>query len=377
MLTLRRLTQRASGLVFLVFLVASCSAALAFTSPEPLRADPPPRTPAPPTPDLSKVWPYVVVTPAPRQQAAGLFATLRTSLAPSFRSGQGVAGVLEERPADGEQVEVEAYFSGAGLVPHHRGPRPYVASTDCPSCWEAALTDRPFQGLLHILGGVHSNVLPANEAWLIAAPADAVWPGRQAVADLPYHARLRGYLGDPAFSHCSDSQRIFVVTEVLEVYEEEPPAAPLYALPEDYDRWPRHTERRAGYSLAYPPGWEVEVLDGATLALRAPQWPDWPILVRVHAGEIEEGGPSSPALLEGDSCGVYRQGTAFGAAQSPALSGYLVDRYTEPHEREVAVLFSGQGQTYELALRYPLGFDALQPLLTAYSAVVEGCRLDS
>ena len=48
----------------------------------------------------------------------------------------------------------------------------------------------------------------------------------------------------------------------------------------------------------------------------------------------------------------------------------------DPAERAVAVLFSGSGRTYELALRYPLGFDAPQSLLTTYSIIVEDFRLD-
>jgi hypothetical protein len=356
---LPRLTLRVGGLATFALLVAACSAALAFSSPDPGRAEPPPRTPVPPTPDLGQVWPYVA-TPAP----------------PGGSARRLVVSLLMDRPAAGEQVEVDAYYSGSGLVPHSRGPRPPRSAADCPCSWEAALTDRPFEGLLSILDGVHSNVLPDDEPWLVAVPIDAVWPGNQAVADLPYHARLRGYLSDPAFAHCSDYARIFVVMDVVQVYEAEPPATPMPTLPTDSPGWPRHRERQVGYSFPYPPGWQVEHLDAATVVLRAPQWAAWPILIRLHAGETHpelDGSGGLPTLLSGDSWGTYSQDQGQGGS---GLEGYVVDRYTEPSERAVSVLFSENGYTYELALRYPLGFDALQPLLTAYTAVAEGFQME-
>lgn len=348
-----RLSLRTGGLATLVLLVAACSAALAFTSPDPGRAEPPP-----PTPDLCQVWPF-----AP------------TPVAPRATGGLRVGDLLAQRPALGEQVEVDAYFAGAALAPHQRGPRPPRGTADCPCSWEAALTDRPFQGLLSILGSVHSNVLPAGQPWLIAAPLDAVWPGNLAVAELPYRARLRGYLGDPAFAHCTDQERILVVMEVVEVFEAEAPPTPTCAAPAVNSEWPRHRERPAGYSLPYPPGWQIERLDRATLVVRAPQWPAWPILVRVHAGETHPDDPASgaAAFLAGDSWGPFAQEAGLGGA---GLKGYVVDRYTEPAERAVSVLINGSGCTYELALRYPLGFDALQPLLTAYTAIAGGFRLE-
>ena len=62
---------------------------------------------------------------------------------------------------------------------------------------------------------------------------------------------------------------------------------------------------------------------------------------------------------------------------SQHLAGYQVDREASATERSVSVLFSGGGRTFELALRYPLGFDAPQPLLTAYSVIIETFRLDT
>ncbi len=290
-----------------------------------------------------------------------------------------MAQLLAEHPAPGRLVEVDAYYSGAGLAPHLGGLAPLPGRARCPSCWEAALTDRPFPGLLGILGGLHSNIPPADGAWLIAAAAEAVRPGVDAPAALPFHARLRGYLGEPAFSHCPNAGRIFVVQQVVAVYDDASPAA-ADAPPGDYDLWPRHHEPELGYSLPYPPCWRVERPDELTLMLRAAEWSSYPVTVQVHLGETRYdarlAGPLPP-LLQGEGWAGYRQGHAFGGRiPGQGLAGYAVDRRTLPDERTVAVLFNGGGRTYELTLRYPLGFDAPQPLLTAYTAMVEGFRLD-
>lgn len=58
------------------------------------------------------------------------------------------------------------------------------------------------------------------------------------------------------------------------------------------------------------------------------------------------------------------------------MDGYEITHDEDLTERSVSVLFSGSGHTYELALRYPLGFDAPQSLLTTFSIIIEGFRLD-
>ncbi len=353
-----RSTLRLGELLALVFFVGACSAAIAFTSPDPRRAPSLPR----PTSAVSR-WPC---------------APTRPTALPTTK-GPGVAQLLADHPAPGRLVEVDAYYSGAGLVPHVGGLAPLPGRARCPACWEAALTDRPFPGLLGLLGGLHSNILPAEGAWLIAAAAEAVRPGVDAPAALPFHARLRGYLGEPAFSYCPNGRRVFVVQEVVAVYDDVAPSA-ADVPPSDYYRWPRHSEPELGYSLPYPPCWRVERPDESTLVLRAAEWSGHPVTVQVHLGETRystHAGGSLPPLLQGEGWGIYHQGQAFGGRiAGQHLTGYAVDRRTLPDERTVAVLFNGGGRTYELTLRYPLGFDASQPLLTAYTAMVEGFRLD-
>ena len=308
---------------------------------------------------------------------------------------QSIAGLLANPPAAGQAVEVDAYFSGA--VPTYLPGPPRVIDDQvyCPtySSWMAALTDRPFTPLLRVLNGTSSNLLPAGKAWLVATTPEAVQPGQNApaVPDLPYQARFRGHLGDPAFAACPDAGRIFVVEEVTVVYQQEPPgsdepSSPLRP-PADYATWPRCDDAALGYSLPYPPDWAVyPMLDEGSLsavALRSPQWPDCPVEMRVYQGETwyDQYEPASiPPLLQGDAFGLFEQGWVWDSqTDTQNLSGYTVERACQQDGaacRMVKALFSGNGHTFELSLTYPLGFDAPQALLTAYTAIVEGLRLD-
>ena len=335
-------------------------------------------------------WLIVIVlllsacAPAP---PAGLAGALPTPSA--VPHNPGVADLLRNPPAPSETVEVDAYFSGAGTPVFRGGPPPPPDQVVCPTffSWSSALTDQPFTAALLLLNGVQGNTLLDDAPWLVATTPEATRPGVRVVPQLPYHARLRGHLGDPAFAHCPHADRIFVVEDVVTVYAEQPPDPSAYQmeLPDDYADWLRHHDAEPGYSLPYPHDWQVERLNEpgvvSAIALRAPQWPGYPVVVRVHAGETryDQYDPvSAPPLLQGEGFGVFEQGWTFGegSMDSQHLAGYRVDREADPSERAVSVLFSANGHTYELALRYPLGFDAPQPLLTAYSAIVEGFRLD-
>jgi len=341
-------------LILSALILSGCGSATAQPTPVP-----PTPTPIPPTP-----------TPMPHNP--------------------GVADLLRDPPVPGETIEVDAYFSGAGPVLSPEGPIPRPDEVACPTWWplDAALTDQQFPAILVFPNAITNNTLPDDAPWLVATEEEATKPGVRRTPQLPYHARLRGHLGHPAFAHCPHADRIFVVEEVVKVYAEEPfdPATYQLELPEGYANWPRHHDADLGYSLPYPPDWRVESLAEpdvlSAIALRAPQWPDNPVVVRVHDGETHRD-PADPAcrppLLEGMGYSPIQQGLAFGEAMedSQHLAGYQVDRKADPGEREAAVLFSAHGRTYELALRYPIGLDASQRLLTTYAAIVEGFRLDT
>ncbi len=305
-----------------------------------------------------------------------LFATapVAGSLAlPLGGSGPGVAAVLARSPAPGQSVELDAYFSGAG----GRTRLPGFSRPDCPEPWAMALTDRPFAGTLSILNGTQSNALPDDAPWLVAVPA-----ARGDWTKWPFHGRFRGHLGDPRFGQCPHAERMFVVEAVVAAYSDQAPTpAGLWVGHAD---WPRHRDAQLGYSVAYPPGWAQAPqpdpgLLGA-IALRAPQWPDWPVVVRVYAGETRYD-PSLPAsqppLLAGRGMSPFTQRGLFpGEPEGARLQGYWVDGPLEPGARTTAVVFSGHGRSYQVWLRYPVGLEAAQPLLDSYASIVEGFRLD-
>ncbi len=296
--------------------------------------------------------------------------------------GHDVAGLLRDPPPPDKSVEVDAYFNGAWGFPLSGGPPPPPDKVVCPLRWFPTLTDKPLRSFLSILSSTVGNGPPENSPFLIAANEEGKRPGVWTFPQLPYHARFQGHLGDSAFAHCESADRIFLVERVLTVYEDKPPEPFYYRqkLPDDYATWPRYHDAALGFSLPYPPDWRVEQLDDVTWNLRAPQWPNYPVFVRIHAGEThydQYDSASMPPLMQGNAgYGVFEQDYVFDTADRQHLAGYQVDREASPDERSTSVLFNGSGRTYELTLTYPLGFDAPQPLLTAYSAIVVGFRLD-
>ena len=306
-----------------------------------------------------------------------------TSASASPPIKQDVAGLLRNPPSSGETIEIDAYFSGATTIPmpgHFPPPPDQIA---CPNFYDAALTDQPFLADLAVLNSVGGNPLPDEAPWLIAVTPDMLKPGVWQLPQLPYHARLRGHLGEALLAQCRHADRIFVVEQVVQVYEEKPAESFPYPrqLPDDYTTWTRYHDANTGFSLFYPPDWQIEQVDDVSWNLRAPQWPDWPVTVRVHVGEthLDQYDPAAmPPLLQGNiGFGVYGQGGGISEAiDTQHLDGYEINHDETLAERSVSVLFSGGGRTYELALRYPLGFDAPQSLMTAYSIIVERFRLD-
>ncbi len=304
----------------------------------------------------------------------------------SAEHNPGVADLLAKPPAAGGTVEVDAFFNGAGAVPRRGGPLAPGDQVVCPMPWGSALTDRPFPAFLSYLNGTTSNNLPDDAPWLIAALPEQTQPGGgRFTPDLPYHARLRGHLGDPAFAGCEHAGRIFIVEQVVQVYEQDPPDPTVYQLkvPTDYASWPRYHDEALGYSLPYPPDWQVQRLDDSTIVLGGPLWPGHPVVVHVQAGETHYDQydlASIPPLLQGDGWGIFEQGgwpfdQASYAIQG--LAGHQVQRGMGTDDRSIAVVLSGNGKTYELALMYPTGFAASQELLNIYTAIVQGFRLDT
>lgn len=317
-------------------------------------------------------------------------------------SGFSIARLLRDPAAPRTGVDVDAYFSGLVGMSLSTSAVPSPDEVRCPgSPLDGTLTDHPFPAVLHVLDESQANLLPDDAPWLIATTAEVAQPGRLITPSFPYHARLRGHLHDPVFAHCPHADRIFVVESIVAVYEEHAPdemaarargdrgpdpAVGRLTLPADYGTWRRYHNAEMGYGLRYPPAWGIEARTEPdvkqALAFRSLDWPDYPVIIRVYAGETHEGQSAAATalpLLQGSSYGPFKQGWIFGQGQlkSQNLEGYRVDYAGSSHERALSVLFSAHGRTYDLALRYPLGVDAPQPLLTAYSAIVESFQLDA
>jgi hypothetical protein len=337
------------------------------------RRGPQPTMPASPPTTSTQSGKPATATPAP------------TAPAPSPGSALTIAALLASPPPVGQSVEVDAYYAGAapGSMPMSR-PSMMPGRLPCPFLPEATLTDRPFPPGYQVLNSYSSNVPPDDAPWLMATTPEALADANRNTV-LPYHARLRGHLGDPRLATCPHADRAFVVDAVVATYPDPPPTAGpgLWSAPLGYDRWAREHDERLGMSVAAPPGWRVEPLADPSvlggLALRSPDVPAHPVLLRVHHGETwyDWLAPAvRPPILEGaDAFGPYSQGSFPAMGPSQGLSGYQVSRRFG-REAEQAVLFNGGGRTYELVVRFPLGYDVPQPLLTAYTAIVASFALD-
>lgn len=303
-----------------------------------------------------------------------------------------VADLLQEPPQAGESVEIEAYFSGAAAVPMLGFPRPPDDEVWCPTyaLYTTALTDRPLLPTLYVLNSTHSNAPSEYEPWLAATLPEQTQSGSYTGPQLPYHARFRGYLNDAAFAHCPHPDRIFVVEEVVEVYEEKPPERVFGwpEVPKDYAGWPRYADGIYGYTIPYPADWTVEAASEpdtpSAVYLRGPEWPDYPVSVRVYDGEFHydqyDPGSGSRFFDAAEGYGIFQQGGSLGGGsfESQGLDGYeTMSQDDATGEVMQAALFSGGGYTYQISLRYPTGFDASQTLLTTFTMMVVGFRLDT
>ena len=309
------------------------------------------------------------------------------ALTPTVQAaGPNVAELLRQRPAPGQSVEVDAFFSSGASIMSIPPPPDQVM---CP-LGVAFLADQSFPLSLYVLNSVRGNQPLVGTDWLAPTTPDALKPGVVDVPQLPYYARLRGHFGDAAIAKCQGADRIFVVEAIVTTYIAESPATPPPGAqrPADFANWLDYHNVDFAYRLPYPPGWSIEQLTASDpgvlsrCAIRAPDWPHYPIAVRVYDRETAYDPYDSahlPPLMRGaNGYGVFEQGLSFNETpDSFHLAGYEVEGPPSADTQTISVLFNGGGRTYDLSVTYPLGFDAPQPLLTAYTTIVEGFRLDT
>lgn len=303
-------------------------------------------------------------------------------------NGSDIADLLNDPPAPDESVEIDAYFSGANPFIMIGDLRTYYEDRiNCPDYINNLLTDTPFLAGMAVLHRGMSNQPADGDPWFLAATQETAQPGAYPEAELPYHARLRGHLGDVAFADCENHDRIFLVEEVVAVYAQDAPgpAISMMERPSDFPEWPRYIDEALGFSFSYPPDWSIELVSDPALAdsllVRYPERPDFPVMIRVHSGEAvldRFGEVLEPPTLAGTSMQPFVQGWGVGLdmPDNQQLPGFIGEEYLGRDKEFLAVYFLGDGHTYEVALTYPKGFNASQILMQDYSIIVESFRLD-
>ncbi len=307
-------------------------------------------------------------------------ASLHTATATPSGHNPGVREILQSLPPPGQSFEVEGYFQRGDNVPlpgwGSKGLEP------CPRRWTGALTDQPYPIVLTILNETRSNAPSPNSPYLL--PVRLNQERQRIPADLPYHARLRGHLGDAAMASCEDAARIIVIEEVKAVYEQDSPPLELQrCLPADFAAWNSYHDETMGYTIRYPNTWQRESLQEpnmvAGLKLVAPEHSDFPMYLRINEGEThyDQYSRDIPARLLGNGWGIFQQGNfPEDKLQTQHLAGHFVNRTENDETATDAVLFNAYGRTYELSWSFPLGLQASQELLTNFTAIVETFRFD-
>jgi hypothetical protein len=194
--------------------------------------------------------------------------------------------LLRYPPLPGTRVDLNVFYAGRTTRPL-RGESLYIVPKGRIFCPYKAryrfLTDRPFLGNVSpSIGWTSGNTLPDTAPWLIATLPQALKPGVDVWPDLPYDARVRGYLGEPKFAHCPHANRIFVVEKVLKVYETDPdPKFYPTKFPQADATWSMFHDAELGYKMLYPPDWKLERLPKqpsslSVITLRSPAKPTIP-----------------------------------------------------------------------------------------------------
>jgi len=294
-----------------------------------------------------------------------------------------IKSLLQNPPSTSTTVEIDVYNIRWG-----RQENGNASLIECPiSPYQNILADRAVPQTLTLLNGYQTNLSPTY-----LPPSDASWLIPISRIPIPYHGRLRGHRGDATFVKCENANRIFVVDKVVAIHEEKAPQATTgatlgaIAKPVDFTSWHRYSDSQFRYSFPYPPDWQTEPSQDseavAAISIRGPQWPSFPIVVRVYTGEIayeKAEFSSAPPILKGDSSTRLSQDIIPVAAnaKSQTLEGYRVDRTINTQTAVVSTAFTGRNYTYILTLQYPIGFKAEQSLLDIYTAVVVGFQLDA
>ncbi|HEY1011500.1 MAG TPA: hypothetical protein VGE07_02270 [Herpetosiphonaceae bacterium] len=265
-----------------------------------------------------------------------------------------VASILASPPPPGAKLTLNAY---AGI-------NELASDADCPTvAGSPVLTDRQVPESWPALNGGGPN-LPAEQRY----PADRPWLIASSGAPLPAYARLEGHLGDERYRDCPNSERIFVVDAVLADHQGRdwrlrPGSFFSIPLPEDFDGWPE-LEGAPGFSISYPPGSRIEMIESALPFERRIHLSDdvgTVVEVRVRDGELPYD-PRDPEANKAAFSGysqLFGPGSMmFGRDKDGGVGGYFTQQAINPTLSRTTAFFIGDGRTYEFAADFQLGFDA-------------------
>jgi hypothetical protein len=319
-------------------------------------------------------------TPNPQQP----HSSATPSVIPKPLPAQDIANLLNGNTLPGTSVEIDAYYNGSWqLLLGPAADKVAISKNHCP-IRHPALTDTLMYGYLYDLGLPLPNAPLATDEYLIAVDlTQARQSDVPGIPDFPFHARLRGHLGDPAFADCAEAERIFVVEQIVRVYTQNVPLSLLVVdPPKEFSSWTRHRDTQYGFTIPVAPDWTTTTLDEPNLLTGVkfvpPAQLDSTVTVRVYPQDkmLDPYDLESAPFTRIPMRRLLEQGKRFGSQlQTQKLSGEVAVNQTDT-ERVNIVVFKQNGKMYVLELRYRLGRAADQNVLTKFVAMVEGFRLE-
>ncbi len=300
-----------------------------------------------------------VVEPADAEST--ITATITPDVTPTPLIGD-VAALLQDPPGPMESVEINAYHGEGYESWPGRGRSESMSG--CPSADSSPLTDQPLWQTLSFGGHSSGNPIPDGAPWLIAAQV-----GGTPFPELPRFARLRGHLGDPAFAHCPEADRIFTVEDVVEIYEEKREFT--YSQP-DYGKWRQYSDPLGRFRLAYPPDWEIAASSDDLITLSSEHWPDSPVTVRVIDGSFDPTAAPGDVDVQTWEDGFWqRPPKELVTSNVPVLTGDVHYCAGGIIDGCIEVVFSHAGNDFVFRHKYPTGFDAHQATLWTFQHIAD------
>ena len=303
----------------------------------------------------------------PPAQSATAVPTLAIAT-PASRSGD-VAVLMAHPPAAMTTVELDAYHGDDYMSWPGRGRM--EAMTGCPSQDSSPLLDQPLWQTLTFANESSNNLPPSGAPWLIAASAPGV-----VEIDWPHFARFRGHLGDPAFAHCQDADRIFVVEAVVAVYVAR---RPDWLVTPDVMAWRTSEIPRFGVRLHHPADMVFASDGDDAWTLTSPEWPQYPLRLVIAKAAAEsiatrDNRNVQPEVRLGGF--VQHPPASLNLPNAPPLSGDVSYCNGDIHGGCVEVRFAHGGMVYGFRQDYGTGFELDPQVLRLAGNILDAFEID-